>query len=275
MKKKQTYLLLAACLLFAGCAMGPPDVLRLSQSSDGKGGKGEMVVLPTRGGVKQPVLIVYPNGRAKGSVLLFRGGDGVGSFREVSDGFILGGNFLTRSALLFTRRGFIAVLVEPPSDHSFGFGRIFRQSRGHLEDIQAVVTYLAEKGDTPIFLIGTSRGTLSVAYLAGEMTSEHIKGIVLTSSRGDISYVTTKYPVLFVHHQEDGCSVTGYANALQIYERVSSPQKTFVTVRGGKQATGRDCGPWAAHGFLGKESEVVKVITDWALGKPIPDRVGQ
>ena len=106
------------------------------------------------------------------------------------------------------------------------------------------------------------------------MTSEHIKGIVLTSSRDVIDLRTTKYPVLFVHHQDDGCVVSTYSNALQSYERVSSPKKLIVTIEGGKPATGRECGPFAEHGFLGKESEVVKVITDWARGKPIPDRVG-
>ena len=131
-----------------------------------------------------------------------------------------------------------------------------------------------EKGDTPIFLIGTSRGTYSVAHAARELTGEHIKGVVLTSSMDDIQLGVTKYPVLFVHHQNDECYVTTYLNALQSYQLVSSPKKFFVTVRGGKPSVGRLCGPFAKHGFIGKESEVVKVITDWAQGKPIPDKVG-
>jgi len=235
---------------------------------------GKIVVLPTRPGVKQRVLVVRPDGKARGSVLLFKGGSGSNPFSEVSHGFILGGNFLTRSAPLFARQGFIAVIVDTLSDCSGGFADFDRQSPKHIKDIQAVVSYLSEKGDTPIFLVGTSRGTYSVAYLAQKMTSEHVKGIVLTSSMVDIGLGTTKYPMLFVHHQDDGCRVTTYSNALLSYDRVSSPKKLFVTIEGGKPATGRECGPFAEHGFLGKESEVVKVITDWAQGKPIPDRVG-
>ena len=235
---------------------------------------GEIVVLPTRPGVKQQVLVVRPEEKAKGSVVLFMGGPGTTPFWKAGDGFNLAGNFLIRSTSLFTQQGFVAVLVEPPSDQSGGFGDIFRESPMHAKDIQVVVSHLAERGDTPVFLVGTSRGTLSVAYLAEELKSNHVKGIVLTSSMDNISLEKTDYPVLFVHHQEDECFVTTYANALQSYERVSSPQKTFVTVRGGKPATGQECGPFAEHGFLGKESEVVKVITDWAQGKPIPDRVG-
>lgn len=277
MKKKKTYLLLAACVLIAGCATGPtgpPDVLRRPQTPGGRGVWGEIKVMPTRPGAKQRVLIVRPSGKTKGYVVLFKGGTGTDPFTELSDGFKLSGNFLTRSAALFALQGFIAVLVEPPSDQSAGFGDIFRESRKHLKDIQVLVSHLAEQGDNPIFLIGTSRGTYSVAYLAQEMRSEHIKGIVLTSSMDDIGLRTTKYPVLFVHHRDDGCFVTTYSNALQSYERVSSPQKLFVTVEGGKPRTGRECGAFAQHGFIGQESEVVKVITDWAQGKPVPDKVG-
>jgi len=274
MKKKQTYLLLAACLLFTSCATGPPDVPRRLQTPGGRGIGGEIVVLPTRPGVKQRVLVVRSEEKAKGSVVLFMGGPGTTPFWKAGDGFNLAGNFLIRSTSLFTQQGFVAVIVEPPSDQSGGFGDIFRESPMHAKDIQVVVSHLAERGDTPVFLVGTSRGTLSVAYLAAELKSNHVKGIVLTSSMDNISLEKTDYPVLFVHHQEDECFVTTYADALQSYERVSSPQKAFVTVRGGKPATGRECGPFAEHGFLGKEIEVVKVITDWAQGKPIPDRVG-
>ncbi len=277
MKKKKTLWLLALCLLFAGCATRPTrpaDVPRGPNTSGERGVWGEIKVMPTRPGVKQRVLIVHPFGKTKGYVVLFKGGPGTDPFTELSDGFKLSGNFLTRSAALFALHGFIAVLVEPPSDQSAGFDNIFRESRKHLKDIQVLVSHLAEQGDNPIFLIGTSRGTLSVAYLAGEMTSERVKGIVLTSSMDYIILETTKYPVLFVHHRDDVCFVTTYSNALLSYGRVSSPQKAFVTVRGGKPPRGRECGPFAQHGFIGQESAVVKVITDWAQGKPIPDKVG-
>ena len=277
MKKKQTYLLLAACVLIAGCTTGPtrpPDVLRRPQTPGGRGLWGETKVMPTRPGVEQRVLIVRPSRKTKGYVVLFKGGPGTNPFTELSDGFKLSGNFLTRSAALFALQGFIAVLVEPPSDQSAGFGDIFRESRQHLKDIQVLVSHIAEQGDSPIFLIGTSRGTLSVAYLAEELKSNHVKGIVLTSSMDNISLEKTDYPVLFVHHQDDPCFMTSYSNALLSYERVSSPKQFFVTVRGGKPPRGRDCGAYSEHGFIGQESEVVKVITDWAQGKPVPKQVG-
>jgi len=106
------------------------------------------------------------------------------------------------------------------------------------------------------------------------MTENHIKGVILTSSFNDLGFEATKYPVLFLHHQDDGCGSTLHEGAWQWYERVSSPRKAFVTVRGGDTPRGRVCGAFAEHGFIGKESEVVKVITDWAQGKPIPNTIG-
>ncbi len=107
MKKKQTYLLLAACVLIAGCATGPtgpPDVLRRPQTPAGRGVWGETKIMPTRPGVEQRVLIVRPDGKAKGSVLLFRGGDGSQPFSEVSDGFLTGSGYPDLYRLDHTRR---------------------------------------------------------------------------------------------------------------------------------------------------------------------------
>jgi len=46
-----------------------------------------------------------------------------------------------------------------------------------------------------------------------------------------------------------------------------------VKVRGGEPPRGRDRGAYSEHGFIGQKSEVVKVITDWAQGKPVPKQV--
>ena len=268
---KKTFLLLVVWFLMDGYSMGSPDVPRRSQTPDGKGVWGELVSLPSRPGVQQRILVVRTDTASKGSLVLFKGGrGGLDPFDEVSDGFVLAQNFLVRSAPLFALQGFLAVIVDTPSDTR----KILRESPEHVKDIQAIVSYLTKKGDTPIYLVGTSRGTTSVDYLAQHLQSNHVKGIVLTSSMDSLSLYKTDYSVLFVHHQDDPCFVTSYSNALQSYGRVSSPKKFFVTVRGGSTPRDRDCGPLTEHGFIGKEAEVVKVIADWAKGKAVPKKVG-
>ena len=94
-------------------------------------------------------------------------------FRQGS-GIRFSGNFLVRSSALFADAGFITAIVDSPSDRPEGplGGRDggmtddFRQSSMHLTDIRAVVDFLVDEGAREIYLIGTSRGTLSVAYLA-------------------------------------------------------------------------------------------------------------
>ncbi len=58
----------------------------------------------------------------------------------------------------------------------------FRNSPKHAQDIEKAIEFLAGQGLQPVYLVGTSRGTLSVAYLGIALKDERIKGIVLTSS---------------------------------------------------------------------------------------------
>ncbi|MFQ5962507.1 MAG: alpha/beta hydrolase [Candidatus Methylomirabilales bacterium] len=233
--------------------------------------------LPTRPDVKQPVLIGQPGGETRGAVILLPGGSGASHFWKAGDGFHLGPNFLVRSAHLFGRAGFAAAIVDVPSDYSGGMSDSFRMSPDHLHDIRAVVSFLDEREYGPIFLIGTSRGTLSVAYLATAMRDHRIKGIVLTGSMYSIEdspLASITYPILFVHHLYDGCRVTPYDSARRHFELISSSaRKDFVTVRGGSGAISKSCEPLSEHGFIGKEAEVVQAITNWLQGKPVPETV--
>lgn len=233
--------------------------------------------LPTRPDVKQPVLIGEPEGKTRGAVILFPGGSGARYFWKAGDGFHLGPNFLVRSAHLFVRAGFAAAIVDVPSDYSGGMSDAFRMSPDHLHDIRAVVSFLDEREYGPIFLIGTSRATLSVAYLATAMRDPRIKGFVLTasmSSIGELPLAGITYPILFVHHLYDDCRVTLYHYARRHYELVSSSaRKDFVTVRGGTAGPSHPCRPLSEHGFMGIEAEVVQAITNWLQGNPVPETV--
>ena len=91
---------------------------------------------------------------------------------------------------------------------------------------------------------------------------------------------TIAYPVLFVHHREDPC--TSFEAAYRQHRRlIESSRVNFIEVLGGDQSRAIGCKPrdpgfglsWA-HGFSGKEREVIRAITDWVTGKPVPDRIG-
>ncbi len=245
------------------------------ESSEGVDFTWQLEKLPTRPEVEQPVLIAQPKGKTRGAVILFPGGGGAYPFRKSGDRFYLSKNFLVRSAHLFAGAGYAAAIVKAPSDNSGGMSNSFRMSPAHLHDISVVVSFLDERGYEPIFLIGTSRGTLSVAYLATAMKDDRIKGIVLTSSMyaiGELPLATITYPILFVHHEYDGCRGTPYDSARRHYEMVSSStRKDFVTVLGGSPPISKPCQPMSEHGFLGIEAKVVQAITNWLQGNPVPE----
>ena len=82
-------------------------------------------------------------------------------------------------------------------------------------------------------------------------------------------------PVLFVHHRDDGCPASSYADALDLRARVTrSLRVDFVTVVGGDPPTSAPCDAQSAHGYLGKEADVVQVIADWLRGATVPSQVG-
>ena len=98
-------------------------------------------------------------------VVLFAGGKGV--LRISSGGRIgrLGGNFLVRSRGDFQRHGAITAVIDAPSDRkSTLLG--FRGGADHAKDVGAVIKEMRARTGLAVWLVGTSRGTNSVANAA-------------------------------------------------------------------------------------------------------------
>ncbi len=270
-----------AALVFLSALAGEARGAQVPERKETSGGvtlTWSLAELYTRPKVTQRVLIVRPKGKPRGAMLLFPGGPGAGCVKIKEDGgYRSCRNFLVRSAHLFALADFAGVIVDAPSDYSSGMSDDHRNSKEHIKDVTAIVDHLAKQGYENIQLVGTSRGTLSVAYLAAAMSDPRVKGIVLTSSMNDISFLPLKeikYPVLFVHHIGDECRVTEPASALWNFKSLAkSPRKHFLSVSGGDPPQGRSCGPMSEHGYLSIEKKVVDAIAEWSAGKPIPSKI--
>lgn len=248
----------------------------------------ETLTLDTRPGVTMKVLLMTPESSPSGVLVMFPGGDGKGHFTEQAGGVRLGGNFLVRSTPLFVDRGFVVAIIDVPSDEAWGMSDQFRTSREHTQDIQRVVDRLSARWPVPLFLVGTSRGTLSVAHLAVSLKDARVSGFVLTASIGaargrgrpnlslwDLPLEKTTLPVLLVHHRNDGCWASLFEDAVRLRDRIAKTSKIqFIEVLGGDPPRSEPCEAKSAHGFLGKEPEVVAAITDWALGRQVPKQIG-
>jgi len=242
----------------------------------------EMVTLQTRPGVTQSFLIAGMGGRApQAAALLFTGGPGTINLRMEGGRPKFGtGNFLVRARGEFIRNGVLPVILDAPSDHAREMPDHFRAGEAHRQDVRAVLAEVRKRyPDLPLFLVGTSRGTLSVAYLAASLGGE-IAGAVQTSTLfygpgrarpaalSSFDWSAVKVPLLFVHHADDTCGATPYLEARRLEKRFP-----LVTVHGGKPAESPACEPRAQHGFYGKDAETVDAIAAWMLKKPFAKEI--
>jgi hypothetical protein len=139
-----------------------------------------------------------------------------------------------------------------------------------------VMAFLRERHPgKPLWLVGTSRGTISVANVAARIQGkEGPDGIVLTSSvtekskknldsLQDIDLTAITVPTLVIHHKDEACNDTPYNLAEKLPGELSSVKvKEFVSFSGGG-AVGDPCKGKSHHGFMGIEEKVVKSIVDW------------
>lgn len=239
-----------------------------------------IVTLPTRADVTQRFVLLKP-ARPVAAVILFAGGPGKVPLDKLEPGqFINRGNFLVRVRYEFQRHGFMVAIVDAPSDRQGVNGMLgpFRGSPEHARDIAAVVDHLKSKANVPVWLVGTSRGTESVASLATKL-GERIDGAVFTSSMTswnraglqvfDFPLDTVRVPALVVAHAEDGCSVTPPRGAERIKDAlVKAPRTQVLYFEGGDPPRDSDpCEALHAHGFLGIEKKVVAAIAEFVKGK--------
>jgi len=241
-------------------------------------GAQELVSVPSRAGVTHSFVIADMAGHAPQAVaLLYVGGEGVIRLR-MEEGHVKYGarNFLPRSREEFARNGIVPAIMDAPSDLQ-ELSDHYRASDTQTVDARAVIGELKKRyPGLLVYVVCTSRGTLSAAYL-GRALGDEVAGVVLTSSlfvppgrRGgfslrDFDYSSIKAPLLFVHHRDDTCPQTPYAVAARLGERYP-----LISVRGGKAAESGPCEPFAAHGYYGKEAQTVDAIAAWMLHRPYP-----
>ena len=175
-----------------------------------------VVDVPSRPGVTQRFLLLTPE-KPKAAVILLAGGNGrLGISQDGSIRF-LSGNFLVRARRLFTDKGFSVAVVDAPSDRQGLTLKGFRQTPQHVADIKAVIAWLKQQSSLPVWLVGTSHGTQSAAFIATELSASQggPDGLVLTSTIlsddreravPEMPLQRIAVPVLVVHHEQDGCS---------------------------------------------------------------------
>ena len=135
----------------------------------------------------------------------------------------------------------------------------------HAQDLNVVIKLLQTKSPGPVWLVGTSNGSVSAASVAARLGPSKVVGIVLTSTvwKNGLPLGDIVVPTLVVHNRDDGCTSSPYSSALRSIELLArAPAKKLVTVQGG-QSQGDPCGAKSPHGYFGIEDQVVLPIIQW------------
>lgn len=231
----------------------------------------EVVDIPTRDSSIR-ALIENPD-RATHLVVLLSGGKGK---VEITPNGKIGagkGNFAIRTRNLLQVHGFATAALSPPRD--IPNLKEQRHRDEYATDIGNVIAYLRDKHGLPVWLHGTSRGAISIAYTIPKITDPKKipNGIILSASvtrpggkllptvfDGDLEKITG--PALVLHHQDDPCEVTPPEDARKVLDALANatPKALQIIDGGGQSARGRDCGPRTQHGFIDVENRAIDEI---------------
>ena len=228
--------------------------------------------LPSRPGITQQVSLEAVDA-PRAVVLLFAGGEGGVRFDAEGAPTTLRGNFLLRARALFHPFRIATVVMGLPTDHTAApyLTDEFRASPEHATDVGAVIAEMRRHWQVPVWLVATSRGTLSGAAVALNLGAPQAgpDGVVLTSTMTSITDFAIDHfaqPVLLVQHRNDQCRATHVHDLPKIKDKLKAPRSGVLMVGGGV-SRGQWCEAFAYHGFNGVEDEVVADIAHWIVGE--------
>lgn len=260
-------LALSACAPGAG-SNAPGDAPASGSGAPSALGGGPVVDLPLAGGGVERLWYRQPE-RPAAVVILFAGADGVLALEANGRIGRLEGNFLLRMRETWLARDLAVAIPDVPS------GRFSTMGAGDIDVLRAVIAHIRTRTDAPIWLVGTSMGSVRAAYGAAGLRPDEYAGLVLTSSVSRPSPRNTRtvfganldkvaVPTLILSHSSDGCAYTPPADADEIRKALkAAPRTEVMMVQGGSPPRSDACEAYAQHGFLGIETQVVDRIATW------------
>jgi hypothetical protein len=251
------------------------------------GGCGEVVTIQTHGRTTTRYALASAQG-ARIAVVLLVGGGGHLDLDDKGCPRALTGNSLVRSLPYFHDKGFVTALVDAPSDYPGEDGLAgFRITTQHAEDVGKVIADVRARTNTSVWLVGTSRGSISAVNAAARLSGPSAPdGLVLTSalmsgfSGGrkpwvtqtvfDLPLETIRLPILVVGHAADTCTRSPPGLMTDITARTNGAREQVITVSGGPGRSGARgidaCEGRAPHGFVDQEVEVAAGMARFIQG---------
>jgi len=236
--------------------------------------------LPARGGVMR-VLIAMPEGQPRAAVILIAGGSGRLDIDATGRIGSLAGNQMVRTRGDYAKAGFIAATPDIASDlkeSGQGVRDGYRWGVEQAEDLDRLIEHL--RALTPkVYLVGTSRGALSIANAAVRLKgARKPDALVITSGLlipinarqpsvlNNVKPLTAiTIPVLLMGNEYDACPLSPARGIASFRPHlVEAPRVDVIMLKGGQaDKPGQECEAAGFHGFAGLDAEVVAAITGW------------
>ena len=165
------------------------------------------------------------------------------------------------------------VLLDSPSELSPGQRwPAARTGFDHMIRIESAIKYYKEKTGLPVWVMGHSNGGISLTeffkYAKKNNKTDLISGFIASGVRSETYFeAPITFPILFIHHEKDGCSDTVPKASFANYEKVKAASKfptEFVYVTGGSAESTNPCIS-GTHMYNEANQEFAKYIENFVL----------
>ena len=165
------------------------------------------------------------------------------------------------------------VLLDSPSELSPGQRwPAARTGFDHMIRIESAIRYYKEKTGLPVWLMGHSNGGISLTeffkYAKKNNKTDLISGFIASGIRSESYFeAPISFPIIFIHHEKDGCSDTLPKSSFANYEKVKAISKfsaEFMYVNSGSAEPTNPCIS-GTHMYNGANQEFAKYIEAFIL----------
>ena len=237
-------------------------------------------VLPVGNGTGGDVLtqtLYWQSSDAKATLVLIPGGDGYLGLKptqkDTRNSFYQALKKLTDTTS--GNPGISVVLFDSPirlDSNPKGYPSS-RATADHLSRISSVIRFYKQKTGKPVWLMGHSNGAVSIteflSYNDPQRAPSQISGLIVSSARRVASFDdrAIDLPVLFLHHQKDGCPNADSRASVKNFEQVKKTNKSvteFRFLKSGEPENGSPCES-GYHMYYGADIELNEALRNFIL----------
>ncbi|MEC9368003.1 MAG: hypothetical protein VX871_04855 [Pseudomonadota bacterium] len=239
----------------------------------------KVITVATPRGTTVNVLLTGDEASASANIMLLVGGAGWLRLDPATPG-TRSRNFLARSRVSFAMGRYLVATVDSPSDRQNKDGLDgFRMTAEHAADLAAVASALQALNQKPVFIVGTSRGSVSAGNAAIRIDPALVNGAVLSSTLTDkgkrpdslkeMDMTKARMPVFFVHNSGDQCKFTLLSSVRTVQAAMKKAGATadLAVLASTRADEDNPCEALTPHGYLGIEQEAVGTILAWVKAR--------